>query len=236
MSSFDILLRAPSIPMVLRSLADAPEGRDESAFSGDPSEGPYVTRALEALLEHGLIEKDEKTLRLTDEPENLKKVQQLLEFYENVQKRALIQLTFRGILNATQYRYFVDLNILTEMMAQEGFGEGEVDEMLAKEKSAGRVEQFKIIYTSRQGFKHKVFPIIPLYHYQDCVAMNSGNVIQFRARPEDTGQVAVETDYLLGAYPKEMANQAREYISVQKAYIKERIKHGASEIWSYYRF
>jgi hypothetical protein len=236
MSSFDILLRTPSIPMVLRSLIEAPEGRDESAFSSGSFEGPYVTTALEALLEHGLIEKDEGTLRLTDEPENSKKVAQLLEFYENVQKRARIQLTCRGILNATQYRYFVHLNTFTEMMVQEGFDRSEVDEILAKEKSNGRLDQFKIIYPSRQGFKHKIFPIIPLYHYQDCVAMNSGNIIQFRARIEDAGEAGVEEDYLLGAYTKEMANQAREYISAQKAHIKERVKNGASEMWSYYQF
>ena len=111
-----------------------------STFFTSPSEGPYVTKALDVLLEHGFIEKDEGTLRLTDEPENLKKVERLLEFYEDVQKKVQIQLTFRGILNATPYRYLVHLPTFMEMMAQEGFDHGEVDEMLAREKSGGRVE------------------------------------------------------------------------------------------------
>ena len=45
-----------------------------------------------------------------------------------------------------------------------------------------------------------------------------------------------EEEYLLGHYPKEMAEQAREYINREKEHIKEKIKNEAFDIWWYYRF
>ena len=136
MGSFDALLYTPTIPAILRSLAETPEGKDESDFDVGPSERQYVSKAIQALLEHGLITRDEGTLRLTKKTEYLEKVERLLEFYDDVQKQARIRLTFRGILNATQYRCLVHLHTFMEMMGQEGFDNNEVDGILAKEKSA----------------------------------------------------------------------------------------------------
>jgi hypothetical protein len=233
-SSIDILMYTPAIPMILRSLMEAPEGRDESDLpGGSTEERPYVTKALEALLERGLIVKDAGKFRLTDQPENIKKIENLLRFYEDLQKTIRIELTFRGILNAIEDQCLVHLKTLMEMMAQEGFGDNEVDEILVREKSAGYVEQLKIVYPSKQGMKWKLFPIIPVYYYQDFVVKGE-NVFEFRAKFADRGDAAVEEDYLLGSYPKEMAHQAREYIESQKTHIKRKIKSGVYEMWSYY--
>lgn len=236
MGSFDALLYTPTIPAILRSLAETPEGKDESDFDVGPSERQYVSKAIQALLEHGLITRDEGTLRLTKKTEYLEKVERLLEFYDDVQKQARIRLTFRGILNATQYRCLVHLHTFMEMMGQEGFDNNEVDGILAKEKSGGRVEHLKIMYRVRRGLKHRCFPFIPFYYYPHFIVMNSDNAGSFKSKLETAGIFSVEEEYLLGNYPREMANQAREYITAQKAHIKERIKNEAFDIWWYYRF
>lgn len=236
MGSFDVLLYTPTIPAILRSLAETPEGKDELDFNAGSAERQYVSKAVQALLEHGLITRAEGVLRLTKKSEGLEKVERLLEFYDDVQKRARIQLTFRGILNATQYRCLVHLDALMGMMEQEGFDHDEVDGMLAKEKSDGHIERLRIMYRLRRGLKHKCFPFIPFYYYPHFVVMNSDNVGAFRSRLEKAGISSVEEEYLLGNYPKEMANQSREYITAQKAHIKERIKNEAFDIWWYYRF
>lgn len=234
-SSADILIYTPAIPMILRSLMETPEGRDESDLLGGSSEeGSHVTKALEALLERGLIVKDGGKLRLTDRAENIKKIENLLLFYDDVRKRIEIELTFRGILNSTEDQCLVHIEALMDMMTQEGFSDSEVDGMLAREKSAGYVEQLKIVYHRPQyGVKYKLFPIIPVHYQQDFV-VKGDNVFEFRANLLDRGDAEVEEDYLLGSYPKEMARQAREYIESQKVHIKKKIKSGVYEMWSYY--
>lgn len=236
MGSSEVLLYTPAIPVILRSLAERPEGKDESEFEAHGSGEQYMAKAVRVLLEHGLIERGEGTLGLTKKPECLEKVKCLLAFYEEVQGKARIELTFRGILNATQYRCLVHLNTFMEMMIREGFDTDDVSQMLAREESGGHVEHIKIMYRLGRGNKHRYFRFIPFYYYPHFIVTNSDSTDNLRSKLEAAGISSVEEDYLLGAYPKEMANQAREYIVLQKAHIKERIKNEAFDICRYYRF
>lgn len=236
MSSFDVLLYTPAIPTILRSLSRAPEGQDESELRLPASEQKHVAKALSALLEHGLVERNGEKLELTKECERLEKIRSLLQFYDDIHQKARIELTFRGILNATQYRCLVHLQTFMEMMNHEGFERSEVDEMLAREKSGGHVEHLRIVYRMRKGLEHRRFSFIPFYYYPQFLVMKDDNISHFKAKLESAGISATEEEYLLGNYPKEIANQSREYITTQKAHIKERIKNEAFDIWWYYRF
>ena len=64
----------------------------------------------------------------------------------------------------------------------------------------------------RDGVTHRSFPFIPLYYYPHFISMKTDDTEHLRARLKHAGITMTEEEYLLGHYPKEIADQAREYI------------------------
>lgn len=236
MSSFNTLLDAPSITVVLEKLVESDPGVREEDLRRASGDGMYVDKAIEALLSSGLIERHHDMLRLVPGEGGAGKAREIIDFYRKVKNVRQRRLLFRGILNSTQYRCLIHVGTFLAMMEDEGFRKEEVDETLSTDKAQGYVEDMKIMYRTGKGVRHKLFPFIPLYYYPHFIVMTTENAGGFRAKLENAGITLIEEDYLLGNYPKEVTLQSREYIMKEKAYIKERIKNEAFDIWWYYRF
>ncbi len=236
MGTFSLLLDTPAIPRILRSLLSQKEGSDEKAVLGSLPDEAFTKKAIEILLAHGMIKREEGVLKIAETGESSRKIREIIEFYEHVDRDTREKLLFRGILNSTQYKCLIHFATFMELMGEEGFGEDEVKALLAKDSKEGHVERLKIMYRSREGLKHRFFPFIPLYYYPHFIVMNSDNVDHLRWRLQGAGILLVEEEYLLGHYPKEIARQARDYIDREKEHIREKIKNEAFDIWWYYRF
>jgi hypothetical protein len=236
MGSFNLLLDAPAIPKILRSLLERNEGSDESAVISILPNETFTRKAIEILLAYGVIKKEEGVLRIAEGGENRRRVSDIIEFYQNIDRVTRRRLLFRGILNCTNYKCLIHFSIFLKLMEDEGFDKTEVEALLEKERKEGYVERLKIMYRAREGLKHKCFPFIPLYYYPHFIIMNSDNTDQLKSRLKGAGVLLMEEEYLLGHYPKEIADQSRDYIGRERNFIREKIKNEAFDIWWYYRF
>jgi hypothetical protein len=101
-ASYRHLLDTPSIPRILQILLEYEEGRDESALLQSVGDAPYATRAVDILLEHGVIAREKGRLRICHDSGVAQKVRQIVGFYGDLQRLARKDLMFRGILNILQ--------------------------------------------------------------------------------------------------------------------------------------
>jgi len=230
------LLDTPSIPRILEILLESEEGREELSLLQALGDEARATKALDLLLQHGIIARERGRVRICDGSGTACKVGQIVAFYKQVQRAARKNLVLRGILNATYYKCLVHLGTFVQMMEHEGFDGVETLRAVDEEAREGYVQRLKIAYRSRSGTKHKFFPFIPLYYYPHFVVMDADKMQPLRSRLETPGIALAEEDYLLGNYPKELAAQSRDYILREKHHIKEKIKNEAFDVWWYYRF
>ena len=236
MANYRHLLDTPSIPRILEILLESEEGSDESALLQSVGNASHATKAVDVLLKHGLIERRKGRLRICHGGVITGKVNQIVSFYQDIQRTTRKELMCRGILNATYYKCLIHYETFLEMMKDEGFDRNETMKTLGVEVGRGYVQHLKIVYRSHSGLKHKFFPFIPLYYYPHFIVMDANNAGPMRSRLEGAGISLAEEEYLLGNYPKELAAQAREYIQKEKNHIKDRIKGEAFDVWWYYRF
>ncbi len=236
MGGYRHLLDTPSIPRILDILLESREGREEPSLLQAAGDEAHAAKALELLLQHGIVARERGWVRICEGTETACKVDQIVAFYKRVQRAARKNLVLRGILNATYYKCLVHLGTFVQMMEHEGFDEAETLRTIDEEVREGYVQRLKIAYRSRSGTRHKFFPFIPLYYYPHFVVMDADKMQPLRSRLENPGVVLAEEDYLLGNYPKELASQSRDYILREKHHIKEKIKNEAFDVWWYYRF
>ncbi len=236
MANYRHLLDLPSVPRILEILLESEEGRDEPSLLEAVGNQPHTLKALNVLVERGVIMREKGKLRICRGGSVSVRVDQIVGFYREIQRGTRKQLMCRGILNATHYKCLIHIESFIEMMASEGFDRSEAMHVLGTEVGHGYVQQLKIAYRSRSGLKHKFFPFIPLYYYPHFIVMDAKNAEPMRSRLQDAGIIIAEEEYLLGNYPKELAAQAREYILKEKHHVKEKIKGEAFDVWWYYRF
>jgi hypothetical protein len=234
--SLDLLLDAPAVPRVLRLLMDKEgEDRHASIVEALPDKARTVA-AIEALEAQGIIRRQDGFLKVVRTEEATRRIDAIILFYENVNRVERKKLLFRGILNTAQYACLIHFGTCVGLMESEGFVLADVEGMIDKDSEEGFVERIKIVYRARDGLPHKSFPFIPLYYYPHFISMKSEDTEHLKARLRHAGITMTEEEYLLGHYPKEIANQAREYINREKEHIRDRIKNEVFDIWWYYRF
>lgn len=236
MGSVDVLLDAPAVPRVLRLLLDnRGTERHASVIDALPDRALAVA-AIEALEAQGLVRSEDGFLKLVKTAETARRVDEIVLFYESVNRVERRKLLFRGILNTAQYPCLVHFGTFIGLMEAEGFARADVQGMADTDGSEGLVERIAITYRERRGQVKRTFPFIPLHYYPHFLSMKTDSPETTKERLARAGIIMTEEEYLLGHYPKEMADQAREYMDREKGHIRERIKNEAFDIWWYYRF
>ncbi len=235
MSSFSFLLDLPAVPRVLRLLLQTPEGIGEECVIERLPDGTCAQTAIDKLVRQGVIRKENGNLFIAEGEENSRKVDSIIRFYAAVERTAHRGLLFRGILNATRNASLIHLETFMTLMEIEGFAREEVNGVLDEDAGKGYIERFTVMYRTRQGMEHHCFSSIPLYCYPNFLMMRPGGSGRLRERLKGTGIIMIEEEYLLGRYPKEIADQSREYVIKEKQHIRERIRNDAYDVGWYYR-
>jgi hypothetical protein len=234
--SVDLLLDVPAIPRVLRLLLDRQgEERHASVVEAFPDRTLTIS-AIDVLEAQGIVRRENGFLKVVKTEETTRQIEAVILFYERLNRTERKKLLFRGILNSAQYACLVHYDTFVALMEGEGFGCNDVKGMVDADGGKGLVERLTITYRERRGQPKKMFPFIPLHYYPHFLSANTDDPGHIKERLARAGVVMAEEEYLLGHYPKEMADQAREYIDKEKGHIRERIKNEAFDIWWYYRF
>ena len=236
MGSLNALLDQPAVPRILKLLLSAGETNVETSLIESLPDRAYTEKAVELLVRQGIVTRERGALRIAEGEEARRTVSGIMRFYADLDRASRRRLLFRGILNATPYACLVHFKTFTDLMEAEGFGRADMEAVLDRDGKEGYVERLTIMYRAREGLKHRCLPFIPLHSYPQFIMMKPDNTGHLRGRLKDAGIFMVEEEYLLGHYPKELAHQARDYLTREGEHIKEKIKGEAFDIWWYYRF
>jgi hypothetical protein len=235
-ASLDQLLEIPTIPRLLGLLLERNGQESEAFVTGHLPEPAYTQKAIETLERQGIIMREDGVLKIVEGEENSRRISAIVGFYAAVGRASRASLLFRGILNSARYDCMVHLGALITLMEAEGHHRADVDGLVDHDAKEGYVERLHVIYRVREGLEHKCFPFIPVHYYPHFITMKSDTVEHPRPTPASTDVSMMEEEYLLGHYPKEVANQAREYMKTEKEHIRERITNEAFDVWWDYRF
>jgi hypothetical protein len=234
--SLNALLDLPAVPRILKLLLSTGAGNEETSLIESLPDRVYTKKAVELLVRQGVVTREGGALKIAEGEEARRTVDGIMRFYADLDRVSRRRLLFRGILNATQYACLVHFKTFTDLMEAEGFGRADMEAELDKDRKEGYVERLTVMYRAREGLKHRYFPFIPLYSYPHFIVMKPESTGHLRGKLQNAGIFMAEEEYLLGHYPKEIAHQARDYLTREGEHIKEKIKGEAFDIWWYYRF
>ena len=236
MASFNALLDLPAVPRILKLLLSTGAEHGEASLVESLPDRAYTEKAVEMLVRQGIVTRERGALKIAEGEEARRTVNGIMQFYADLDRASRRRLLFRGILNATQYACLVHFKTFTDLMEAEGFGRADMEAVLDKDAKEGYVERLTIMYRAREGLKHRCAPFIPLYSYPHFIVMKPDATGHLQGKLRSAGIFMIEEEYLLGHYPKELAHQARDYLTREGEHIKEKIKGEAFDIWWYYRF
>lgn len=236
MGSVDLLLDAPAIPRVLKLLMGRQGQERHAAVMEALPDKARAIEAIEALEARGIVSREDGTLRLVGTEEAARQIEAIVLFYERVDRMERKKLLFRGVLSTARYSCLIHIDTFARLMEAEGFIRADLEAMIDADGKAGLVERITLTYRLKDGEPQKTFPFVPLYYYPHFISMKSSDPDHTRTRLAHAGIRTTEEEYLLGRYPKAVADQAREYIEREKEHIRDRIKNESFDIWWHYRF
>jgi len=235
-SNVELMLDAPAIPRVLRLLMER-SGREQHCLVVEAlPDRVCADAAIEALVAGGIVCRQDGLLKIVPSEEAARRIDAIMLFYDRVDAMERKKLLFRGILNIAQYACLVHVETFAKLMEAEGFARADMEAVATADGKEGLVERIKLTYRMKAGEPARTFPFVPLYYYPHFISMGSSDPDHVKERLGRAGITITEEEYLLGHYPKAVAEQAREYINVEKEHIKDRIKNEAFDMWWYYRF
>lgn len=209
----------PTIVKLVRCLQDSQARRTKQDLAAIIDEKPeYVNKAVEKLVALGLVVEEEKLYAYKATPYNEQLSDKLLQVYEAVDKKP--ELLIRGLICHIPSRYLFHLNTLLEILAEEGIDSKQANQFLDQEIKLGFLRRVRIAYL---GIRPYFLPrYIPAYWFSQLKILGQEEYELFRQ--EYSGLELREEDYLLGQYPPELANPAREYMETERPQLKDKAR------------
>lgn len=217
----------PAITKVLKYLRENPTKKTKEQISsiiGEKQE--YVNRALDKLVAIKVVAEEEGfywyTFTLYSEDFSTK----MLEVYDRVGKRPVKELLIRGLICQIPSHYLFHAETLLEILEKEGLDRKELEEFLEREIEDGYLKKIRIIYL---GMGHLSLPLyIPSYYITHL------RIVEWERYEglKHKGAESYEEDYLMGQYPPELAEPAKEYIERERKDVKDKLKKEIFSTWS----
>ncbi|MBI4332564.1 MAG: hypothetical protein HY673_14935 [Chloroflexi bacterium] len=225
----------PSSLKVLRYLRGYRLPRTRNDIIQGTGETPdYVTRALSRLAAEKIVTEENGGYLFAPGPESDIIFVKLADVCAIVSRGTQLELMVRGLLCATPQPCLVRISAVTGILASEGFSNEETMGFVQEEIRKGHVKKIKLLfYLRRQN-------TLPTYVPQEYVSplswvdMESYHQVGHYVGEDDPGYPSAHEEYLLGDYPREMANPAKEYLDTEKAYIKEKLREEAMRNWFFW--
>lgn len=177
----------------------------------------YVDKALEELVERGIVVEKKNFYSYVSTNRSKEFSEKITKLYEKVTRMRLEKLLIRGLLCEGP----LNMNDLLETLEMEGFDREEIRSLLEEDMKKGYIKKIK-------------FPELRnLYYYYPFIRRFFW---YFRQQPDERGDYerlgeylkrqglqVQEEDYLVGSYPKEIANIAREYVNSEHQEIRRKL-------------
>lgn len=192
-----------------------------------------VTKALDKLCQKGMISSREQCYVYEDTPKAENFLKKMKAVYCQVANQPRLELVVRGLLSQLPLGYLLRLENVLELLGKENISREEAKIFLAKETEAGYLRQVKVIYT---GVTPTIPPLyIPSYYISQLRDVNSSEYDKVKRQCHSRGEAFHEEDYLMGKYPPELAEPAREGFEKEKKEVVELLKEQALSQWPRFR-
>lgn len=220
----------PTIVKILGYLRDSKTARDYPDIISNVGEGQeYLDKALEKLVSGGIIANEGGSYHYEATPRTEEFCQKMFALYEKVIKKPHLELLIRGLLCQFPSRYLVHLSTLHKVLEREGISKEQINAFLQQEIGAGHVKKIKLIYVGKASLPFPLY--IPSYYFSYLRNIASIEYEKVEEYCQSSGLLFHEEDYLLGDYPSELANPAREYLQREKQQMLDALKEQALGQW-----
>ena len=231
LQGFNAMSNLPTAVEVLKYLMDVSVPSTPTNISRAVHEGQIlVDRALTELMARGLIDRyGEDKYHYLATPEADELCRKLFALYGKVGTRSQKELLARGLLSQPGPRYLWHVNKLLEVLESEGFTREDAAPFLDQETSKGYIKTIRIIFVARLSFTAP--PFIPYYYITDFRKVDANEHQQLKQQCLNLGLSMNGVDYLMGAYPPELAQPAVQYVEKDKRQIRDILREEAFQQW-----
>ena len=217
----------PVLAKVLRYLRENPvKETKEHLYSIIGEERWYVNRALEKLVAIKVVAEEDGFYWYLSTPHSEDFFAKMMEICDRVSKGPPKELLIRGLICQIPAHFLFHAGTLLQILENEGLDREELREFLEREMRDGYLRRIRIASIGVPFFMPLYFPA----YYVSQLGMYECQGYQTLGEDGKGAEVCGE-DYLLGQYPADLAEPAREYIETEKRELREKLRKEVFSTW-----
>lgn len=193
----------------------------------------YITPALATLVEDDIISFSDGTYHYTPTPRTEQFFGDLLEVYRRVSRRPEQENIVRGLLSQLPAHYLLRAESIFEVLGRESMDHAETSSLLQLEIDAGYLKRVKVLFAGPKYFSCPVY--IPPYYATNLESISPEQFDAARLDCQTHGIPYSEEDYLMGCYPPDVAEPARDYLKKEKREIVDYLRSQYHSDWFWFR-
>ena len=217
---------APTLVKVLRYLrGNTAPCTYNDIISTVPEGQVLVDRALNELLAEGIVERRDQHYCYVATPKAEELCEKLFALYEKIAKRSQLELLARGLLSEAGRYYVLRVSTFLEALEKEGFACEDATRFLEGEVKRGYVRRQRGFFIAEVSASTRL--LMPSNY--PVRQISAGEYRRLVKRSRDSGILCSEEDYLIGAYPAELAEPAKGFMErgkpeLRRVLIKEPLR------------
>lgn len=229
-----IMSERPTILKILEFLRDSGTATSASDITNSVQESQdYISNALATLVKEDAIILTSGKYNYTPTPKTEQFFGNLLEVYRRVSRRPEQESIVRGLLSQLPAHYLLRAEAIVEVLSRENMDREESNQLMQQESDAGYLKKVKVLFSGPKHFSCPVY--IPPYYATNLESISPGQFETARADCQSQGTPFSEEDYLMGCYPPELAEPAREYLKKEKREIVDYLRSQYHSDWFWFR-
>lgn len=204
----------PTLVKILRYLYNnAAPSTYGNIITAIQKEQGLIDKALNELVAQGIIDSHNEHYYYTATPKAEEFCQKMFALYEKVLRRPQMELLVCGLLSRAGGGHLLRMNTLLHVLAMEGFATDDVLHLVDEEVGRGYIKKVQVVFI---GMVLSSPPVLIPACYASRLRVNSAEYELVKGWCQDSGSSSIEEDYLIGAYPDELAEAGIQYVETEK--------------------
>jgi DNA-binding transcriptional regulator YhcF (GntR family) len=189
----------------------------------------YIDKALQELVKRSIITEKEGIYTYVSTQRSKEFSEDFINLYEKFNRERLERLLIKGLLGNTP----LNLNTFLEILEEEEFSREELNILLAEEEEKGYIKRIKIPEIASPRFPLDVtnnFFTDPFIMFLTSKPIEFTDYEKLKMYFKRWELEVQEEDYLVGLYPPELSDPAREFVKREHEDLRTRLFRFASPL------
>lgn len=218
----------PSMVKIVRYLRENQVCKTREEIASIIQEKPeYVNAALDRLIALTVLFQNQGGYTYNTSPHSEQFCNSIMEIYRKVNRRPARELLVRGLICQIPSHYLIHAHTLIELLQGQGFEKKELQEFLEQEIENGYLRRIRVICLGIRPFSIPVY--VPSYYLSHLRILGWEEYSSLHHDQKVTE--FFEEDYLIGYYPPELSQPAREYIEKEGQELKAKLRERGMAPW-----